>query len=239
MKDVFDSLFNNIENSSSGIDIILNNDDLDYDSMSMKFQDYLELLSIKAKGFQYRLAIGNDNKINGVVWMTATMRSNFERFGKYICLDAMKREMNSLNWPYFGISLYNELNNVCIGCESLMISETLDAYEFLVNSCFEMCPGRTKSDVSIVSGDGFFSQNTLRSWGQVNTKCACDYWHLFDSGLKDRFSPTYFNILVDNLKRMANSYDEEVMNRRYEEAKERLKTYGLNNARILNELQKF
>ena len=65
MKDVFDSLFNNIENSSSDIDIILNNDDLDYDSMSMKFQDYLELLSIKAKGFQYRLAIGNDNKVNG------------------------------------------------------------------------------------------------------------------------------------------------------------------------------
>ena len=238
MKEVFDTLFNNLGNSSSNNDIVHGNNQ-DYDSMSLKFQDYLELLSIKAKGFQYRLAIGNDNKINGVVWMTATMRSNFERFGSYLCLDAMKRELNTLNWPYFGISLYNELNSVCIGCESLMISERHDAYKFLINSCFEMCPGRTKSQVYIVSGDGFFCQDTLTNWGLSHAKFVCDYWHLFDSGLKDRFSPTYFNILLDNLKQMANSYDEQVLNRRYNEAKDCLKRYGLNNFTVLTELDKF
>ena len=64
--------------------------------------------------------------------MTATMRSNFERFGSYISLDSMKRELNTLCWPYFAISLQNELNKVCVGCEALMISERDAEYNLLV-----------------------------------------------------------------------------------------------------------
>ena len=62
----------------------------------MTFQDYLELISSKAKGFQYKVAVGNDGVVNGVVWVTSTMRSNFERFGSYISLDVLKRELNTL-----------------------------------------------------------------------------------------------------------------------------------------------
>ena len=36
----------------------------DYEDKSLKFIDYLHLISTKAKGFQYRLAIGDDNKVN-------------------------------------------------------------------------------------------------------------------------------------------------------------------------------
>ena len=87
------------------------------------FQDYLHLLTSKAKGFQYRLAIGTDGKVNGVVWMTATMRSNLERFGVYLSLDSMKRELNTFNWPYFSIVMKNDVNKVCVGCEALLLSE--------------------------------------------------------------------------------------------------------------------
>ena len=235
MKEAFDELFHTSSNSDSK----QQSNNCNYETLSMKFPDYLQLISLKSKGFQYRLAIGDNEKINGVVWMTATMRSNFERFGSYICLDAMKRELNTLNWPYFGISLYNELNNVCLGCESLMMSEQNDAYEFLLKSCFEMCPGRIPDDVSIVSGDGFFTQNTLETWGLFKAKFVADYWHLFNTGLKDRFGQNHYNILADNLKRMANSYNEETLNRKFEDAKNQLNTYGINNGRVEIELQKF
>ena len=235
MKESFDELFDNPCTS----DVLEIDNISNYETLSMKFPDYLQLISLKSKGFQYRLAIGDNQKINGVVWMTATMRSNFERFGSYICLDAMKRELNTLNWPYFGISLYNELNSVCVGCESLMMSEQNDAYQFMLKSCFEMCPGRKPEDILIVSGDGFFTQNTLQYWGLLKAKFVADFWHLFDTGLRDRFGQNHFNILSDNLKRMANSYNEEILNRKFEDAKAQLKKYGINNGKIEDELNKF
>ena len=97
MNEVFDSVFDNKYTKNGNNNNMENSDQNEYDTLSLKFCDYLKLIAIKAKGFQYRLAIGDDNAINGVVWMNATMRSNLERFGSYICLDAMKRQLNTLN----------------------------------------------------------------------------------------------------------------------------------------------
>lgn len=61
------------------------------------FGEYLELIKQKAKGFSYRLQRDPvTNKIISAAWQTATMRDNFERFGSYISLDAMKRDINKL-----------------------------------------------------------------------------------------------------------------------------------------------
>ena len=76
--------------------------------------------------------------------MTSSMRSNFERFGTYICIDAMMRELNTLNWPYFAVTLMNDMNKVCVACKALLFSEKNDAYKFLLDACFEMCLGREK-----------------------------------------------------------------------------------------------
>ena len=204
--ELFDSMFNNNQAEQSVSNIDENGNDI----FVWKFQDYLKMLSLNVKGFRYRLAIGNDGAVNGVVWMTATMRSNLERFGSYICLDCMKRVLNPLKWPYFAVALKNELDQICVGCEALMLQERGDAYKFLVDSAFEMCPGRLKDDVLVVSGDGFFNQDTLKKWGFFQAKFIADYWHLFDSGLKNRFgSERLYRVLEHNLRGIANARKQE------------------------------
>ena len=202
----------------------------DYEEDTLKFQDYLHVLSSRDKGFQYRLAIGIDGNVNGVVWMTASMRSNMERFGSYICVDAMMRELNTLNWPYFAISLNNELGRVCVGCEALLFSEKSEAYSFMINACFEMCPGRKKEDVMIASGDGFFSQETLNQWGLINAKFIADHWHLFDSIFKKRFlNQGHYKMIEDNLRRMVDSNNEEQFNIAYRNCKRQLLNLPVRN----------
>ncbi len=77
----------------------------------MSFIEYLELIKSRARGFTYKLAEDTSEqkkKLLGVIWMTATMRRNFELFGGYICLDMMKRGLNTLLWPYVAVTMYDE-----------------------------------------------------------------------------------------------------------------------------------
>ena len=80
------------------------------------FVDYLKLIQSHATGFIYSLAedtSGKKKKLVGVLWMTATMRRNFELFGGYIALDMMKRGLNTLLWPYVAVSMYDEGMKTC------------------------------------------------------------------------------------------------------------------------------
>ena len=224
-------LFNEMFNS--------NIETTDYEEDTFKFQDYLSVLSTRDKGFRYRCAIGPNGQVNGVVWQTASMRSNFERFGSYICIDAMMRELNTLNWPYFAITLNNEIGKVCVGCEALMCSERLEAYSFMLNSCFEMCPGRKKKDVLVVSGDGFFNQQLLLKWGLINAKFIFDYWHLFDSIFRKRFpNEGFFTMLEGNLRLMVNAFNEDSFFEAYNNAKRQLQNMNRRNIKAEEVLDK-
>ena len=48
-------------------------------------------------------------------------------------------------------------------------------------SCVEMCPKRKPDQCFVVSGDGFFQEELLTSWGLTYSNFIADYWHLFDS----------------------------------------------------------
>ena len=75
----------------------------------LRFEEYLQILLLeKAKGFVYDLAYDSDGTINGAVWQTGRMCDNFECFGGFICVDAMKRGINKLLWPYplFEVEFY-------------------------------------------------------------------------------------------------------------------------------------
>jgi len=150
------------------------------------FEEYLQILSEKAKGFAYDIAHDSDGTINGAVWQTATMRDNFERFGGYLCLDVMKRGINKLLWPYLAVSMYNDLEQVCVGCEAIVCSERTEAYEFVVKFMCKNSPGRPTEDVYVVAGDGFFNQAMIETFGLPKAKFIADYYHLFDTVLRDR-----------------------------------------------------
>ncbi len=51
------------------------------------------------------------------LWMTATMQRNFELFGTYLCLDALKRGINKLHWPHYGVTMYNKLKEIRLALE--------------------------------------------------------------------------------------------------------------------------
>ena len=102
-------------------------------------------------GFIYEFATDGNGKVNGLVWQTATMRSNFERHGGYISLDTMKREIN----PYMFIVMYNEYKIMCLGWEGIMCGERVDKYKFMCNFSIKNTPGRHPKEVHVFSGDGY------------------------------------------------------------------------------------
>ena len=63
-------------------------------SSIVTFSQYMNLLQSQSTGFIYEFATDKNGYVNGVVWQTATMRSSFERYGVYIALDAMKRDVS-------------------------------------------------------------------------------------------------------------------------------------------------
>ena len=59
------------------------------DDAIFTFIEYLEIIATKTKGFSYKVFLdenGKQDKMLGILWMTATMRRNFELFGSSICI---------------------------------------------------------------------------------------------------------------------------------------------------------
>ncbi|KAL7533759.1 hypothetical protein ACHAXR_009974 [Thalassiosira sp. AJA248-18] len=96
------------------------------------FIEYLDLIASRAKGFVYELAedaklqANGTKKLLGVVWMTATMWRNLELYGWYLCFDMMKRGINTLLWPYVAVTMTDDLNELCLGCEGIVCGERLE-----------------------------------------------------------------------------------------------------------------
>ena len=61
------------------------------------------------------------------------MRDNFERFGGFLSMDAMLCPINEIEWPYISISMYNELNSVCVACEGIVCGERVEAYKAMID----------------------------------------------------------------------------------------------------------
>ena len=51
-----------------------------------------------------------------------------------IMLDMMKCQINNSNWPYFGPVMMTGENVLVCACEEIVISETLAAYAWIMNS---------------------------------------------------------------------------------------------------------
>ncbi|KAL7545888.1 hypothetical protein ACHAWF_014596 [Thalassiosira exigua] len=188
------------------------------------FIEYLKLIQSRAKGFVFKVATGEGSakgkkRLLGVLWMTATMRRNFELFGGYVCMDMMKRGINKLLWPYSAVTMYDDTRKICLACEGFMCGERSDMYEFSARFLEQYAPGRPLSDVRIVSGDGFFNRKVIRDMGFVNARLISDHWHLVDSGLELLFGKYVYGMLAGHLVRMIRSNSEKEFSETYESAK--------------------
>lgn len=239
LNETFD--YNDDEAIASANDIwkeILNQNLSGYEAL-VSFEQYLKLMSQK-KGFSYELFYDSNDYITGAVWMTATMRTNFERFGHYICLDVMKRGINKLLWPYLAMTFYNKLQQICVGCEALMMAERGEAYKAIIDFVCRSAPKRKRENIYVLSGDGFFDQSTLTSFNLPNAKFILDRFHLFDSILKDMFGD-YFDGLEQHLLKMAEASTERDFETSLEQALVKVKYMndGVEDRVVISKLQKF
>ena len=217
---------------------LMHEKDFSPDGSDVRFLDYLQMIALKAKGFVYEIARDGSGTVVGAVWQTATMRDNFERFGDYICLDVMKRELNHLHWPYIAMSLRNELEKVCVCAEGIVATEKENAYKFLVNFVLKYSPGRDRSRVYVLSGDGFFSQEMIKSWGLLSTHFIDDHWHLFESTLPKRFNVRIYQGLEKYLRNMAFAKTEHEFEEHLRSANAVLKNLARRDASAEDELRK-
>ena len=69
--------------------------------------------------------------------MTSQMRTNLIRYGDILFLDAQKRPFNQVGWPYIGIAVRNNMNQVCVCCEAIVIGETIAMYSWILRTLAE------------------------------------------------------------------------------------------------------
>ena len=216
---------------------VMNNTGEDKDNLLISFTEYMELLSEKDPEFVYEILEDTNGQITGCLWMTSTMRENFDLFGGYVCVDAMKRGINTLLWPYIATTMYNELESVCVGCEGIVTGERVGAYRALLD--FQVRnSSRKKEEIYGLSVDGFLLQEVLNIMGFQSTRFVMDYFHLFDSVLPKRFGHDGFNILKDCLRNMAHANDDLQFDLAYGDALAILSARR-RNQRWENELSKF
>ena len=100
----------------------------------------------KDPGVTFNLAHNSNNKVTGIVWITSYMRDTFERFGNYISIDVMHSSIcNTKKVCYIAPVTKNEIGKINVVCEGFVFPETHDAYTFVIDSLFNMCPLREKS----------------------------------------------------------------------------------------------
>ena len=178
------------------------NDDNDTDTM-VTFHEYMLSLELQNKGFSVTFLKSNQGRITGCIWQTAIMRDNFERFGGFISMDAMKRHLTDIDWPYMSISMHNELNSVCLACEGIVCGERVEAYNAMVQFVLRHNTKRKREDIHVVADDGILNQEKVaESLGLPNTTYMADVFHLLDSILPKKFGIDCYNLISDHIKQM-------------------------------------
>ena len=215
------------------------NDDNCQDSM-ITFKEYMLNLKDQNEGFAVTFLKSDKNRLTGCIWQTAIMRDNFERFGGYISMDAMMRPINDMKWPYVSISMFNELNSVCVGCEGIVCGERVEAYNAMLNFVLENTNKRTRHDINVVAADGVLNQEKVtNTLGLPNAIFMADVYHLLDSVLSKQFGLECFTLIQNNIKKMIFSKTKEHFDENYHKAMELLQSRDKRKMKHESSLREF
>lgn len=125
-------------------------------------------------------------------------------------LDSMKRQQNSLYWPYFGPALLDGDNKIRLGCEAIMCTERLECYQFVVEAMYEMAPSASMADIRIIFGDGIMEESLLVRLGiQGTCHLGYDQYHLLHIDWPLQFGAQLWTILEDSFKQFVYANTEE------------------------------
>ena len=92
------------------------------------------------------------------------MKDNLERFGDYLSIDVIRSSIcNTKEFCYITPVVLNEVGQINVVCEGFVITETYDAYTFILESLFQMSSSRSKENVHAIFTDKFMTQKLLDS----------------------------------------------------------------------------
>ena len=94
--------------------------------------------------------------------MFPEMREDLLRFGDIMYLDACKKQYNKLGWPYQGVIVMNDENQVTTVLKGLTIAESNDVYAFSIQTLQSLEPIFGPSSVKIIFGNQGITQDLLR-----------------------------------------------------------------------------
>jgi len=147
-----------------------------------KLRSYLERLKEADDFFDYRIVLSPEGVVRSITWQTGVMRTSFNQFGHTLFLDFSKRRLNSMDWPYNGLTMIDSDKKVVVGSESLCIGELNDCYVDILRSTVEMSGGRSLSDIQVIFGDCFIQTTLLDQLGITDTcRIFWDHYHLLQS----------------------------------------------------------
>jgi hypothetical protein len=187
------------------------------------------LMSLKQKDprFDYRIAKDKFGATCGYCWQTPVMRADLEQYGDVLFLDAMfldamKCQQNSVYWPYIGPVVIDGDKKVLVIAESIVCTEQMESYQFVLESVFSMSPGFDKSSIRLIFGDGIMGQSLLDRLG-IATTCHLGYdaYHLFNKDWPDNFKKLWYNV-QDNFQGLLYAADQEQFDHHIAEIKRHL-----------------
>ena len=199
-------------------------------SESWKALALLKELRSKLTGFDFRIRFNNEKLPIGIVWMTFTMRQHLLRYGDIIFLDAQKRQYNKLSWPYIGPTIKTNENTIRVVAESIVLSEDISTYQWILESIAEIEPKWDIKSLKIIFADGLITQSLLNRLN-INQSCTLrsDYWHLMNEVFpkEHNFGSFHFGLIKNHLKKMLLSDTILQWQNAYKEAKLILRDYPL------------
>ena len=191
-------------------------------SESWKALAYLNELKKTLTGFDFRIRLNDEHLPVGIVWMNLQMRRHLLQFGDILFLDSQKRQYNKLCWPYIGPVIRTGENKIRVIAESVVISEDLESYQWILESVAAMEPKWSLSNLRIIFSDGFITQSLLHQL-RIDQTCTlrCDYWHVINEVLpkEHNFGKLCYPIVECYLKNMLTCDTEQEWNQAFNEAK--------------------
>ena len=134
-----------------------------------------------------------------------------ERYGHYIAMDGMKRELNARNWCYLAVNVLNDCHETQVVIEALAIGERLEVYKFILNSLIRFTPTVSVNDIKICSSDAFLDLIFVR---QFFPRChfILDRYHLLEN-VKTRVGLSNWSKYEYHVKRWIHAKDEASFNK--------------------------
>ena len=103
-------------------------------SNTWKTLSYLKKCKDRLPGFDFRVQYSQSGKPIGIMYMTKSMRQSLLCYAQVSFLDAQKRQMNKMGWPYIGPVVMNNEFHVQTCCEAIVTSEDIDTYLWIIQS---------------------------------------------------------------------------------------------------------